>query len=71
LRLVIGKEQVAVCAQQGVFGFLQVVDGLVDLVDGLFEAVGCQLVVARECGFEGIQAGLKIGKQLSKTEQSD
>ena len=47
LWLVVGESQVSVCAQQCVFGFLQMVDRFVYLIDGPFEAVGCQVAIAR------------------------
>jgi len=37
LRLVVGEAQVAVRAEQGVLGLLQVIDRLVDLVDRRLE----------------------------------
>lgn len=61
LRLVVGKAQVPVGAQQGILDFVQVVDGLVDLINGLFEAVGCQVVVARECGLECFEVVFEVG----------
>lgn len=60
LRLVVGKAQVPVSAQQCVLGFLQVVDGLVDLIDGFFEAVGCQVVVPRERGLERFEFAFEV-----------
>lgn len=54
LGFVIGEAEVAVGAEEGVFGLLQVVDRLVDFVDRGLEFFAGEFVVAGEAGFEAV-----------------
>ena len=61
LSLVVGEAEVAVSAEEGFFGLLEVVDRLVDFVDRGLELFTGEIVVAGEAGFEGFQFIFKIG----------
>ena len=45
LRLVVSEAQVAVGAEQGLLGLLQVIDGFIDLLNGGLEAALSEVVV--------------------------
>lgn len=53
--LVVGEAEVAIGAEEGVFGLLQVSDRLVDFVDRGLELFAGEVVVAGKPGFEGVQ----------------
>ena len=61
LSLVVGEAEVAVGAEEGVFGLLQVGDRLVDFVDRGLELFASEVVVAGEAGFKGVQFLFKVG----------
>ena len=61
LSLVVGEAEVAVGAEEGVFGLLQVGDRLVDFVDRGLELFAGEIVVSGEAGFEGVQFLFKVG----------
>ena len=55
LSLVVGETEVAVGAEEGVFGLLQVGDRLVDFIDRGLELFAGEVVVAGKPGLEGVQ----------------
>ena len=55
MSLVVGEAEVAVGAEEGVFGLLEVVDRLVDFVDRGLELFAGEVVVAGKPGLEGVQ----------------
>ena len=59
--LVVGEAEVAVGAEEGVFGLLQVGDRLVDFVDRGLELLAREVVVPGEAGLEGVQFFFKVG----------
>jgi len=59
--LVVGETEVAVGAEEGVFGLLQMGDRLVDFVDSGLELFAGEVVVAGEAGFKGVQFLFKVG----------
>ena len=61
LSLVVGEAEVAVGAEERVFGLLQVGDRLVDFVDRGLELFAGEVVVSGEAGFEGVQFLFKVG----------
>ena len=61
LSLVVGEAEVAVGAEEGVFGLLQVGDRLVDFVDRGLELLAGEVVVPGEAGLEGVQFLFKVG----------
>ena len=61
LGLVVGEAQIVVSTNQGVFGFLQGKNRLVDLIDGGLEAAAGEIGVAGEVVLEGFQLILEIG----------
>ena len=61
LSLVVGEAEVAVGAEEGVFGLLQVGDRLVDFVDRGLELFAGEVVVPGEAGLEGVQFFFKFG----------
>jgi len=61
LGLVVGEAEVAVGAEEGLFGLLQVVDRLVDFVDRGLELFAGEVVVAGKPSFKGVQFLFKVG----------
>ena len=61
LSLVVGEAEVAVGAEEGVFGLLQVGDRLVDFVDRGLELFAGEVVVAGKPSFKGVQFLFKVG----------
>ena len=54
LGFVVGKPEIVLRAQEGIFCLLKVIDGLVNLIDGGFELLRGQFVIPRETLFEGL-----------------
>ena len=61
LSLVVGEAEVAVGAEEGVFGLLEVGDRLVDFVDRGLELLAGEVVVSGKACFEGVQFLFKVG----------
>ena len=60
LCFIIGMSKVFISTKQRFFGFLKMVNGIVDLLNSRLELLGCQFVIAGEATLEPFKLVLEV-----------